>query len=74
MLVRDSNFFDFIHEEVFKYKDIEEFKQKLVSIFQGSAEVEEKRRAAKRYCEANSAERVAQRFVELFASDLFASL
>jgi len=37
-----------------------------VSIFQGSGEVEEKKEAAKRYCEANSAERVAQRFIELF--------
>lgn len=68
ILVRDSNFFDFIHDEVFKYRDVEEFKQKLAHIFQGSVEVEERRRAAKRYCEANSAEKVAQRFIELFES------
>jgi len=70
ILARDSNFFDFIHEEVFRYKDMEDFEQSLRSIFQGSAEVEGKRRATKRYCEANSAEKVAQRFIGLFESGL----
>ena len=70
ILARDSNFFDFIDEEVFRYKDMEDFEQSLRSIFQGSAEVEEKRRATKRYCEANSGEKVAQRFIELFESGL----
>jgi len=66
VLVRDSNFFDFIHEEVFKYKDVEEFKQRLRNIFQGSPEVEGKGEAARRFVEANSAEKVALKFIKLF--------
>jgi hypothetical protein len=66
ILVRDSNFFDFIHDEVFKYKDAEEFKRSLVDIFQDSKEVGEKRKAVKRYVEENEARVIAEKFIELF--------
>ena len=68
ILVRDSNFFEFIHGGIFKYKDKKEFEQRLACIFENSSQVEEKRKTAEMYVEVNSAEKVAQSFIELFAS------
>lgn len=68
LLVHDTNFFEMMNEEVLKYKDAEEFKKKLISIFEQDEKLNTTREAAKRYCETNSAEKVAQKFVELFRS------
>ncbi len=68
IVARDSNFFELMDKEVLKYRDLEEFKQRLVSAFKEDIDYQETRKAAKEYVEKNSSEKIARRFIELFKS------
>ncbi|HIH96998.1 MAG TPA: hypothetical protein HA346_00465 [Thermoplasmata archaeon] len=68
IVVRDSNFFEFMDKEVLKYRDLEEFKQKLKLIFAQDQKLKEVKEAAKRFVEKNSTEKVAKQFIQLFKS------
>jgi glycosyltransferase involved in cell wall biosynthesis len=68
IVARDSNFFEFMDKEVLKYRNLEEFKQKLRLIFDKDNKIGETREAAKRFVEKNSAEKIAKQFIGLFNS------
>jgi glycosyltransferase involved in cell wall biosynthesis len=68
IVARDSNFFEFIDKEVLKYRNLEEFKQKLRLVFDRDNKMGEIREAVKRFVEKNSAEKIAKQFIGLFKS------
>jgi len=66
IIARDSNFFERMENEVLKYKDLEEFKECLVSVFEKDKRYERCRKVAKEYVERNSSDKVAKQFIKLF--------
>jgi len=66
IIARDSNFFESMDREVLKYKNLEDFKECLVSVFEQDKRYEECRKAAKEYVERNSSDKIANRFIKLF--------
>jgi len=66
IVARDSNFFELIGREVLKYRNLEEFKENLRSIFEKDERYQICRKAAKEYAEKNSSEKIASKFLELF--------
>jgi glycosyltransferase involved in cell wall biosynthesis len=66
IVARDSNFFELLDKEVLKYRDLEEFKQSLISVFEEDERYNETREDAKRYVEKNPAKKVAEKFTDLF--------
>jgi glycosyltransferase involved in cell wall biosynthesis len=68
IVVRDSNFFEMMPNEVLKYRNLEELEQALTSAFTKDEKYEAVMRAAKKYVEKNSAEKVAEKFISLFES------
>lgn len=68
IVARDSDFFELMDKEVLKYKTEEEFKQVLARVFEHDLSITATLQAAKKYCETNSAEKIAERFVHLLES------
>ncbi|MCD6083161.1 hypothetical protein J7J59_03515 [Candidatus Aerophobetes bacterium] len=66
IIARKSNFFELMDREVLNYEDLEEFKGCLVSAFEHDKRYEECRKAARKYVEENSSEKIAKRFISLF--------
>jgi len=66
ILVHDTNFFETLDKEVIKYKNLEEFKQKLEDIFEERDNVIQSIKAAARYVNKNSNYQIAKQFVSLF--------
>jgi len=66
IIARDSNFFELMDKEVLKYKDSEEFKECLVSVFEKDEKYEKCIKAAKEYVQKNSSSKIAKKFIELF--------
>lgn len=62
----DSPFFEYFDDEVLKYRTADEFKANLVEVLDGGERVTKTLRAAEEYVKKNSAEKVAERFIELF--------
>jgi len=57
-----------LHDEVIKYRDVADLKDKVAEVFNGGRIVEETLKAAERYVNSNSAERMAERYTSLFKS------
>lgn len=68
VIARDSNFFELMDREVMKYKDMEEFKTRMISAFAEDDRYQERRDAARKYVEKNSAKKVADMFLKLFSN------
>lgn len=66
IIARDSSFFELMGKEVLKYKDLEEFKECIVSAFEKDEKYEKSRKAAKEYVKKNSSNTVAEEFIKLF--------
>ncbi|MEM2106941.1 MAG: hypothetical protein QXV46_03915 [Candidatus Bathyarchaeia archaeon] len=66
ILALDSPFFEYFKDEVIKYRTSGEFEENLIDVFEGGEKVKKSLRAAERYVEENSAERIAERYIELF--------
>jgi glycosyltransferase involved in cell wall biosynthesis len=66
IIARDSNFFELMDREVLKYKDLEEFKENLISAFTEDERCKATKKAAREYVERNSAEKIAKRLIEVF--------
>ena len=66
IIARDSNFFELMGEEVLKYKNLEEFKERLISVFEQDENYQRCREAAKKYVQRNSSDKVAKAFIQLF--------
>ena len=66
IIARDSNFFELMGEEVLKYKNLEEFKERLISVFEQDENYHRCREAAKKYVQRNSSDKVAKAFIQLF--------
>lgn len=67
ILCPDINFFETFEDEVIKYSNFKELEERLEDVFENRG-VDRVLRAAKRYVDENSAERVAQRLLELAES------
>lgn len=66
LVARDSNFFENMDNELLKYRDLEELKKCLVSVFEKDKRYEECRKVAREYVERNSSEKIAGEFIKLF--------
>jgi hypothetical protein len=66
LVVYDTNYFETFQKEVIKYKSLIELEEKLEALLRGDGIVAETKRAAKKYVELNSSEKIATRFLELF--------
>jgi hypothetical protein len=55
-------------KEVLKYRDLDEFKDCLVSVFEEDERCRETKAAMRRYVKDNAAERIADKFIDLFES------
>ncbi len=66
IVARDSNFFEMMDKEVLKYRNPKEFKDCLVSAFEKDEKYETCRKAARKYTEENSSQKIARDLVELF--------
>lgn len=66
IVARDSNFFEMMDKEVLKYRNLKEFKDCLVSAFEKDEKYETCRKAARKYTEENSSQKIARDLVELF--------
>jgi len=65
IIAKDSNFFEIMDKEVLKYKNLEDFKKCLVSVFEKDKRYEKCRKAAKEYVNKNSSEKIADKFLTL---------
>lgn len=66
ILVHNTNFFETLNQEVIKYKNLEEFEQRLKDIFQQKENVLQSIEAAKSYVRRNSSYQIAKEFITLF--------
>ena len=57
-----------LHDEVIKYRDVADLKDKITEVFNGVRIVEDTLRAAEKYVSSNSAEKIAERYINLFKS------
>jgi len=64
--LRDDPSFYQTDREVLKYKNLEEFKENLRSIFKKDERYQICRKAAEEYAQKNSSEKIASKFLELF--------
>ena len=64
ILCPDNNFFETFKDEVIKYSNMKEFEEKLRDVLENVG-IEKTLKAAKKYLEENSAEKVAQKLLEL---------
>jgi len=62
----NSPFFEYFDEEILKYRTDEEFRDRLVDVFENGKKYRRTLHAAEEYVKKNSAERIAERFIELF--------
>ena len=66
IIARDSNFFEMMSKEVLKYRNLEEFRENLISVFDRDERYKECCQAAKEYVEKNSSDKIADKFLKLF--------
>ncbi len=66
IVARDSNYVEFFDKEVLKYKDFDEFKEKVKVVFNEGKEFKEVERYAEEYVKKNSGTEVAKKFINLF--------
>lgn len=66
ILATDSNFFERLGDAVVTFKDLSEFKESLLDILHKGKRFQASQKAAETFVKANSAEVVAQRYIELF--------
>lgn len=62
ILFHESNFVELSGDEILKYRDLEDMKGKLAEIFEGGFSVDR----VKAFLDEHDAERIAQRYLELF--------
>jgi len=62
----DSPFFEYFENEVLKYRTVDEFEANLAEVLVDGERVKRTLHAAEEYAKRNSAQRVAERFIELF--------
>ncbi len=62
ILFHESNFVELHGDEIVKYRDFDDMKAKLIDLFQGKFDV----RKIEAFLEEHKAERIAQRFLQLF--------
>jgi len=62
ILFHESNYVELHGEEIVKYRDFEDMKRKLVDLFQGRFDLSK----VKAFLEERKAERIAERFLQLF--------
>jgi len=65
ILISEGRYTEGLGDEVLKYKDFDELKEVLAEVFEGKKPDE---KAVEKFIAEKSAQRVAQRFIELFES------
>jgi glycosyltransferase involved in cell wall biosynthesis len=66
ILAADSNFFETLGDVVITYSDFREFEESLLDILHGGKRFQASQRALEGFIKTNSAEVVAQQYIELF--------
>jgi glycosyltransferase involved in cell wall biosynthesis len=66
IVAKESNYIDNLNNEVLKYSNLEELKERVVSVFEEDKQYRSTVEAARKYVENNSSEQVARKFVSLF--------
>ena len=66
ILASHSNFFETLGDVVVTYSDFREFKESLLDIFHEGKRYQASQRALEEFINTNSAEAIAQRYIELF--------
>lgn len=66
IVARDSNYVENFNREILKYRDFEEFKDRLRAVFDEGEEYKKVKKYAEEYVRKNSGIEVAKRFVGLF--------
>lgn len=62
----DCDYVSMLGDEILKYANEEELRQKLIRVFEGGESLSRALGAAERYVKNNSSDKIAQRFVDLF--------
>lgn len=68
ILARRSNFVEPFNKEVMKYQNKKEFEEALLDIFRKGPHYQETKRAASLFVRQHSAEKIAQKYLNLFSS------
>lgn len=66
IVARDSNYVEYYDKEVMKYSNFEEFKNRIRSVFNEDAEFKTTMKMVEEYVIKNSAQKVGNRYIELF--------
>ena len=66
VVARDSNYVEVFDEEVLKYRDFDEFKEKVEVVFDEGKGYRESKRYAEEYVKRDSGIEVAKKFIKLF--------
>jgi hypothetical protein len=70
----DSPFFENFHKEILKYRTADEFEAYLIEVMESGNMLMKTIQAAEEYVRKNTAEKIAERYIELFQRLLAQSL